>query len=89
MSTLYSEFGNRIYSSSRPPYSSTAFWLDGFERPYSGLQGIEKKRPHSELTEYKAWSFARVLFQKALVDKPDLWTYEPLCSTQLVECMSN
>jgi hypothetical protein len=77
MSTMYSEFGNRMYASSRPPYSSTAFWLDEFEKPYSSAQGIERKPPHPELTEYKAWSFARVLFQRALVDQPELWTYDP------------
>ncbi|KAI9783556.1 MAG: Histone transcription regulator 3 [Geoglossum umbratile] len=73
ISDMFSDFGTRMYASSRPPFTMEAFWLDNFKRLFSGAQGMYEKHAHSELTEYKAWKFASVLFKKALAAKPDYW----------------
>ena len=73
ISSLFTDFGTRIYASSRPPFGMEAFWLDDFERHFSGSQRMYKKPPHMELSEYKAWKFASVLFRNALLERPGLW----------------
>ncbi|KAI9855249.1 MAG: Histone transcription regulator 3 [Trichoglossum hirsutum] len=73
ISDMFTDFGTRVYASSRPPFDSEAFRLDNFKRLFSGAQGMYENKAHSELTEYKAWKFAHVLFKKALAAKPDYW----------------
>ena len=73
ISDLCTDFGLRIYSSSREPFSMEAFSLEE-ERFFSGdARGIYKKRPFRDLQLYPAWVFAAALFRKASVDKPHLW----------------
>ena len=71
ISDLCTDFGNRIYSSSREPFSLEAFAVEE-TRFFSG-EGIYTKRPFRDLQLYSAWSFAATLFRKASVDKPHLW----------------
>ncbi|KAI9844033.1 MAG: Histone transcription regulator 3 [Sclerophora amabilis] len=73
MSDLYTNFGCRIYATSRPPFGLEPFRLDNSERFFSGIHGMYKKSAHAELSDYKAWSFATVLFKKAQSVKPDYW----------------
>ncbi|KAH0562228.1 hypothetical protein GP486_003076 [Trichoglossum hirsutum] len=73
ISDMFTDFGIRVYASSRPPFVMEAFRLDNFKRFFSGAQGMHESKPRSELTEYKVWKFAHVLFKKALAAKPDYW----------------
>lgn len=74
LSDLYKDFGMRIYSSSREPFNMEAFYLDDFEKHFSGDAGMYKKVAMDELTRYKAWRYAAMLFKRALLEKPDDWT---------------
>lgn len=75
MAEMYADFATRIYASSREPFSMKAFGLGDFERHYSNPnEGMYKKRPFRDLQLYPAWSFASVLFRRALADKPKNWT---------------
>ena len=75
ISDLYSDFGMRIYSSSREPFNMQAFKLDGFARIGNTIQGGMKPRPpFKEFKSYPVWKFASVLFRRALADKPHRWT---------------
>jgi hypothetical protein len=74
ISELYTDFGNRIYASSREPFSMAAFDLREYEKFYnSETRGTYKKGPFRPLNLLPAWKFASVLFRQALVDKPDSW----------------
>ena len=74
MSELYTDFGNRIYASSRAPFSMRAFSLKDFERfGNSSERGTYKRKPFKEMDEPAAWNFASQLFRHALVDKPEYW----------------
>ncbi|TGZ82588.1 hypothetical protein EX30DRAFT_317948 [Ascodesmis nigricans] len=65
---MFTDFGYRIYSASRPPMARESFWVDDFERRYSGTrgEGMYTGRPHSELSEEAAWRTALQLFQNAI-----------------------
>ncbi|KAI9831553.1 MAG: hypothetical protein M1819_004783 [Sarea resinae] len=73
LSEFYTDFGFRIYASSRPPFSMEAFWLDDFTKFYSGPQGMYKKQPFREFDTYSAWRFSSELFKRALVERPNYW----------------
>ncbi|KAI9660091.1 MAG: Histone transcription regulator 3 [Bathelium mastoideum] len=73
MADLYADFGTRIYSSSREPFSMAAFSVDDFERTFSG-EVLYKKTPFKALQPYSAWKFAAALFRRAIVGKPENWT---------------
>ena len=73
MADLYSDFGTRIYASSREPFSMAAFSVDEFERTYSG-EVLYKKSPFQALQPYTAWRLASVLFRRAIVGKPENWS---------------
>ena len=71
---LYADFGTRIYSSSREPFSMGAFSLQNYARHFNGATvGMYKNRPFRDLRLYPAWKFASVLFRRALVHKPQDW----------------
>ncbi|KAI9791427.1 MAG: Histone transcription regulator 3 [Piccolia ochrophora] len=72
-SELFTEFGNRLYSSSRPPFSMEAFKVDGDERHFSGTHGMYRGSSMTPLSPYQAWKVANVLFRKALEQRPDAW----------------
>ncbi|RFU30319.1 hypothetical protein B7463_g6002, partial [Scytalidium lignicola] len=73
LSEMYQDFGMRVYSSSREPFSMEAFWVDEFEKHMSGAAGMYKKPLHEELSRFKAWKYASTLFKRALADKPNSW----------------
>ena len=73
ISDMYHDFGARIYSSSREPFKMEAFYVDEFERHFSGYQGMYKQRAHSEMSAFKAWRYAATLFQRALREMPNNW----------------
>ena len=74
MSDLFTDFGNRIYASTREPFSMEVFSLDDYTRHFNGeCRGMYKQRPFRDLQMYPAWVFASVLFRQALVDKPRRW----------------
>ena len=74
ISDLYTDFGYRMYGSSREPFSMEAFSLDEYARYFSGeIKGMYKYRPFRDLKLFSAWNFAAVLFRQALIDKPDRW----------------
>ena len=74
ISDLYTEFGLRVYASSREPFSMEALSLKDFTRYFSGEKvGLYVQRPFRDLRLYPAWNLASVLFRRALIDKPQRW----------------
>lgn len=72
LSCLFTDFGTRIYASSRAPFDMAAFAVDDFPRIFSGAI-MYQSTPHPPLSEYHAWKFASVLFDKAISGRPDYW----------------
>ena len=75
LSDLYTDFGIRMYSSSREPLSMGAFSLSDFARHFSSeeSQQMYKGQPFKEISRYSVWNFACNLLKRALVDKPKRW----------------
>lgn len=75
MSALYSDYGMRLYASSREPFSMEAFFTDGLDRHMSGPPGVGMYRIpiHHELNRYKCWRLAAHLFTLSLREKPNNW----------------
>lgn len=75
LSELYTDFGTRMYSSSREPLAMGVFNLAGFARHFSNeeSQQMYKGEPFKEMKLYSVWSFASHLFKRAIVDKPKNW----------------
>lgn len=78
MSELLSDFGMRMYSSCRPPYSCQAFSLKEFpdRMTFIGHENggdLRTVRLFKSLKVLKALKFASVLFKKALVHRPKHW----------------
>ncbi|KAJ5918714.1 Tetratricopeptide-like helical [Penicillium verhagenii] len=75
LSDLYTDFGIRLYSSSREPLSMGAFSLTDFSRHFSSeeSQQMYKAQPFKEMSRYSVWNFASNLLRRALVDKPKRW----------------
>jgi len=74
ISDLYADFGMRIYSSSREPFSMGAFSLENFGKHFNGATvGMYQNRPFRDMRLYPAWKLASVLFREALVHKPQDW----------------
>lgn len=75
LSELYTDFGTRMYSSTREPLSMGAFSLADFPRHYSNeeSQQMYKGEPFKEMRLYSAWNFASHLLKRAIVDKPKNW----------------
>ncbi|KAJ9631723.1 Histone transcription regulator 3 [Taxawa tesnikishii (nom. ined.)] len=71
LAELYSDFANRVYASSREPFSMQAFQLEADR--YLSTHSIIKVKPFHALRRYTAWKFAKVLFQRAIAGKPDKW----------------
>ncbi|KAI2765960.1 hypothetical protein DTO012A8_8824 [Penicillium roqueforti] len=75
MSDLYSDFGIRLYSSSREPLSMGVFSVVDFPRHYSSevSQQMYKGTPFKEMSAYSTWNFASNLLKRAAVDKSKRW----------------
>jgi len=74
ISELYTDFGNRVYSSSREPFSMAAFDLKDYKRFCNNTQGTYERTPFRQLHLREAWNLASVLFRQALVDRPETWS---------------
>lgn len=75
ISDLFTDFGMRLYASSREPLNMTAFSLEDIERHFSRFESQElyTGRPFKELGMYSVWSLAGHMFKRAMVDKPNHW----------------
>jgi hypothetical protein len=73
LSEMYYDFGMRVYASSREPFGMEAFWVDEFEKHFSGAAGMYKKPLHEEMSRYRAWKYAAKLFRESLKDRPKAW----------------
>ncbi|KAI2792835.1 Histone transcription regulator 3 [Penicillium oxalicum] len=91
LSDLYTDFGIRMYASSREPLSMKAFSLSDFSRHFSSeeSQQMYKGQPFKEMTPYSVWNFASNLLKRALVDKPNRWIthyYIGKCLWKMFSC---
>lgn len=75
LSELYTDFGIRMYSSSREPLSMGAFSLADYTRHFSKeeTQQMYKGQPFKEMRTYSVWNFASYLLKRAMIDKPKQW----------------
>ena len=73
LSEMYHNFGMRLYASSREPFTMEAFYLDEFERHFSGPNGMYKKALHAEMNRFKLWMYTAHIFKKAMADGTDNW----------------
>ncbi|MCJ1418881.1 Histone transcription regulator 3 [Xylographa parallela] len=73
MSDLYTDFANRVYSSSREPFSMAAFDLHDYKRFCNNHRGTYERLPFRQLHVQEAWKFASELYRQALIDKPNNW----------------
>jgi hypothetical protein len=73
---MYTEFGNRIYASSRAPFSMEAFQIREGEKRFCNLQttaGLYRQVTFVPLQVYTAWKFASTLFKRAIKGNPKKW----------------
>jgi tetratricopeptide (TPR) repeat protein len=76
ISQMYTEFGDRIYASSREPFSMDVFQTRDGERRFvnlPGLSGAQRDIPFVALQPYTAWKFASTLYKRAIRGNPDKW----------------
>ncbi|KAL4878682.1 hypothetical protein BJY04DRAFT_229711 [Aspergillus karnatakaensis] len=77
LADLYTDFGVRLYSSSREPLSMGVFSLADFMRHYNKDEGLDntmyQDKPFKEMKVYSVWKLASYLLRRALVDKPKSW----------------
>ncbi|KAB8338942.1 hypothetical protein FH972_021882 [Carpinus fangiana] len=81
LAELYFDFGMRMYSSARPPFSMVPFSLRSFsERYFSGLpggsSGIYTKKSFKAMRSRQAWRFAQVCFTRSRDFRPRSWMTE-------------
>ncbi|KAL8732114.1 MAG: hypothetical protein Q9181_004067 [Wetmoreana brouardii] len=70
---LYSDFGIRVYGSSREPFSMEAFSVEKFTKHFNGGRHMYLGQPFTPVSLYACWRFASTLLRRALVHKPDNW----------------
>lgn len=77
LADLYTDFGIRLYSSSREPLSMGAFSVADFTRHYNNQesQQMYEGQPFKEMKLYTVWRLASYLLKRAIVDKPRNWMY--------------
>lgn len=75
ISDLYTEFGFRIYSSSREPLSMEAFSLASSTKHFSNGedQRMYTGKPFNAMSVYSALNYSSYLFRQAMVDRPKYW----------------
>ncbi|KAF2723138.1 hypothetical protein K431DRAFT_265218 [Polychaeton citri CBS 116435] len=86
MTEMFLEFGTRLYSSSREPFSMKAFALDDLKKYLSTSTAggrLPEVKPFKSLREYTCWKLAKELFQRAIPGKPDSW----ILRYQLGKCL--
>ncbi|KAF1836922.1 hypothetical protein BDW02DRAFT_544911 [Decorospora gaudefroyi] len=73
---MYTEFGNRMYSSSREPFGMEAFNIRESEKRICNLQNqarLYKDVAFVPLQVYTAWKYASTLFKRAIKGNPNKW----------------
>ncbi|KAL6711142.1 Histone transcription regulator 3 [Coniothyrium glycines] len=73
---MYLEFGNRMYASSREPFSMEAFQIRESEKRFCNSQnqtGTYKDVVFQPLVPYTAWKLASTLFKRATRGLPNKW----------------
>ncbi|KAH9844824.1 histone transcription regulator 3 [Teratosphaeria destructans] len=70
---LYQEFGMRLYSTSREPFSMLPFDTNDQEKFLSTPQGMDKKKPWKSMRLYTTWKLARTMFMRATRSKSQGW----------------
>lgn len=74
---LYTDFGTRMYASSREPFNMNVFEVKESEhRFFSGrdhTRPVYRNLPFALLTPYQAWKFASTLFKRAAKGDPNKW----------------
>lgn len=71
---MYSDFGIRLYASSREPFSMEAMGVEKFTKHFNaGRLGTYQGKPFKPMDLYGTWKFASRLLRRALVHKPDSW----------------
>ena len=74
IASLYSDFGARVYASTRDPFAMRVFSLHEYEKHYNGAtRGMYMKQPFRALQLYPAWKFASALLRQASLQKPNDW----------------
>ncbi|KAL9020860.1 MAG: hypothetical protein Q9185_001931 [Variospora sp. 1 TL-2023] len=73
---LYSDFGTRIYGSSREPFAMDALGVTDFPKYFNaGRSGNWQGDPFRAITIYGAWTLASSLFRRSLVHNAEKWMY--------------
>jgi hypothetical protein len=73
---MYTEFGNRMYASSREPFSMEAFHFRESEKKFYNPQyqtGVVKEAMFMPLYLYSAWKVANALYKRAIQGNPNKW----------------
>lgn len=74
---LYNDFGTRIYSSSRQPFSMAAFSLRVGETRFLSKLDMSQEPVQQllfhPLAEYTAWKVAATLYKRAIARAPENW----------------
>ncbi|WPH02732.1 histone transcription regulator 3 [Acrodontium crateriforme] len=73
LTELYTDFANRLYSTSRAPFNMLPFALDELDKFLSNHEGITRSKPFKPLRLYTAWKLSKVLYQLALGGNPRSW----------------
>tara|TARA_R110002003_G_scaffold39_5_gene2432 strand:- start:37 stop:3855 length:3819 start_codon:yes stop_codon:yes gene_type:complete len=73
---MYTEFGNRMYASSREPFSMEAFhFRDNEKRFYNSPNqpGVQQRELFTPVYKYNTWKLSSTLFQRAIQGNTDKW----------------
>ncbi|RMZ71671.1 Histone transcription regulator 3 [Pyrenophora seminiperda CCB06] len=73
---MYTDFGNRIYASSREPFGMEAFQIRESEKRFCNLQTkatLYREVSFVPLQTYTAWKYASTLFKRAIKGNPNKW----------------
>ncbi|KAH4165030.1 histone transcription regulator 3 [Parastagonospora nodorum] len=73
---MYTEFANRMYASSREPFSMEAFQFRENEKKFCNPQyqtGVIKEPMFQPLYLYTAWKIANALYKRAIQENPNKW----------------
>lgn len=74
MSELYSDFGKRLYASSRPPFNMRAFSVHDHARWYFTHTQVKfRDKPFKAMTKPAVWLVASVSFRQAIALRPHEW----------------
>lgn len=74
MSELYSDFGKRLYASSRPPFDMQAFSVRDHARWYFTHAQVKfKDKPFQAMSKSSVWLVASVAFRQAIGFRPTEW----------------